>query len=156
MGLQEGIFAVKLCELEQEYGRLQSRLHLFEGKDAAQAQQEITRLQDEYRGRKLLLDERVRSSRSHAVGELAKAQLEYGQRVERILREELPDEMHGRNQSCAEDQAKAMTLFAEYAIDFATQAMRQALGSALSAVVLHQRAAQEAETKYPEKENEHE
>lgn len=156
MGLQEGIFAVKLCELEREYGRLQSRLRLLEGKDAARAQQEAARLQDEYQECKLLLDERVRSSRSHAVGELAKAQLEYGQRVERILQEELPNEMRGRNQSCAEDQAEAMTLFTEYAIDFATQAMRQALGSALSAVVLHQRAAQEAETKYPEKENEHE
>ena len=155
MGLKEGIFAVKLCELEQEYGRLQSRIHLFEGKDAAQAQQEITRLQDEYREHKLLLDERTRSSRSPAVASLAEAQLEYGQRVEQILHEELPNEMRGRNQSCAEDQAEAMTLYAEYAIDFATQAMRQALAAALSAVVLQQRAEQEAE-KYAEKENRHE
>lgn len=144
MGLKEGIFAVKLCELEQEYGRLQSRVHLFEGKDAAQAQQEILRLQDECREHKLLLDERIRSSRSSAVSSLSKAQLEYGQRVEQILNEELPNEMRGRNQSCAEDQAEVMTLYAEYAIDFATQSMRQALAAALSAVVLQQRAEQEA------------
>lgn len=155
MGLKEGIFAVKLCELEQEYGRLQSRVHLFEGKDAAQAQQEILRLQDEYREHKLLLDERIRSSRSSAVSSLSKAQLEYGQRVEQILNEELPNEMRGRNQSCAEDQAEVMTLYAEYAIDFATQSMRQALAAALSAVVLQQRAEQEAK-KYAEKENRHE
>ena len=155
MGLKEGIFAVKLCELEQEYGRLQSRIHLFEGKDAAQAQQEILRLQDECREHKLLLDERIRSSRSSAVSSLSKAQLEYGQRVERILNEELPNEMRGRNQSCAEDQAEVMTLYAEYAIDFATQSMRQALAAALSAVVLQQRAEQEAK-KYAEKENRHE
>ena len=155
MGLKEGIFAVKLCELEQEYGRLQSRIHLFEGKDAAQAQQEILRLQDEYREHKLLLDERIRSSRSSAVSSLSKAQLEYGQRVEQILNEELPNEMRGRNQSCAEDQAEVMTLYAEYAIDFATQSMRQALAAALSAVVLQQRAEQEAK-KYEEKENRHE
>lgn len=155
MGLKEGIFAVKLCELEQEYGRLQSRIHLFEGKDAAQAQQEILRLQDECREHKLLLDERIRSSRSSAVSSLSKAQLEYGQRVERILNEELPNEMRGRNQSCAEDQAEVMTLYAEYAIDFATQSMRQALAAALSAVVLQQRAEQEAK-KYEEKENRHE
>lgn len=155
MGLKEGIFAVKLCELEQEYGRLQSRVHLFEGKDAAQAQQEILRLQDECREHKLLLDERIRSSRSSAVSSLSKAQLEYGQRVERILNEELPNEMRGRNQSCAEDQAEVMTLYAEYAIDFATQSMRQALAAALSAVVLQQRAEQEAK-KYAEKENRHE
>ncbi len=155
MGLKEGIFAVKLCELEQEYGRLQRRIHLFEGKDAAQAQQEILRLQDEYREHKLLLDERIRSSRSSAVSSLSKAQLEYGQRVEQILNEELPNEMRGRNQSCAEDQAEVMTLYAEYAIDFATQSMRQALAAALSAVVLQQRAEQEAK-KYAEKENRHE
>lgn len=155
MGLKEGIFAVKLCELEQEYGRLQSRIHLFEGKDAAQAQQEILRLQDECREHKLLLDERIRSSRSSAVSSLSKAQLEYGQRVEQILNEELPNEMRGRNQSCAEDQAEVMTLYAEYAIDFATQSMRQALAAALSAVVLQQRAEQEAK-KYAEKENRHE
>ena len=154
MGLKEGIFAVKLCELEQEYGRLQSRVHLFEGKDAAQAQQEILRLQDECREHKLLLDERIRSSRSSAVSSLSKAQLEYGQRVEQILNEELPNEMRGRNQSCAEDQAEVMTLYAEYAIDFATQSMRQALAAALSAVVLQQRAEQEAK-KYAEKENRH-
>lgn len=155
MGLKEGIFAVKLCELEQEYGRLQRRIHLFEGKDAAQAQQEILRLQDECREHKLLLDERIRSSRSSAVSSLSKAQLEYGQRVEQILNEELPNEMRGRNQSCAEDQAEVMTLYAEYAIDFATQSMRQALAAALSAVVLQQRAEQEAK-KYEEKENRHE
>lgn len=155
MGLKEGIFAVKLCELEQEYGRLQSRIHLFEGKDAAQAQQEILRLQDECREHKLLLDERIRSSRSSAVSSLSKAQLEYDQRVEQILNEELPNEMRGRNQSCAEDQAEVMTLYAEYAIDFATQSMRQALAAALSAVVLQQRAEQEAK-KYAEKENRHE
>lgn len=155
MGLKEGIFAVKLCELEQEYGRLQSRIHLFEGKDAAQAQQEILRLQDECREHKLLLDERIRSSRSSAISSLSKAQLEYGQRVEQILNEELPNEMRGRNQSCAEDQAEVMTLYAEYAIDFATQSMRQALAAALSAVVLQQRAEQEAK-KYEEKENRHE
>ena len=155
MGLKEGIFAVKLCELEQEYGRLQSRIHLFEGKDAAQAQQEILRLQDECREHKLLLDERIRSSRSSAVSSLSKAQLEYGQRVEQILNEELPNEMRGRNQSCAEDQAEVMTLYAEYAIDFATQSMRQALAAALSAVVPQQRAEQEAK-KYEEKENRHE
>ena len=155
MGLKEGIFAVKLCELEQEYGRLQSRVHLFEGKDAAQAQQEILRLQDEYREHKLLLDEQIRSSRSSAVSSLSKAQLEYGQRVEQILNEELPNEMRGRNQSCAQDQAGVMTLYAEYAIDFATQSMRQALAAALSAVVLQQRAEQEAK-KYAEKENRHE
>ena len=143
MGVQQGIFAVKLCELEKEYGRLQCRIHLFQGKDAASAKKELARLQDEYREQRLLLDERIHTSRSPVVASLAAAQLEYGQRVERILKEELPDEMRGRNQSYTADQAEALALYAEYAIGFATQAMRQALIAALSAMVLEQRAEQE-------------
>ena len=148
---KEGPFAVKLCELEQEYGLLRSRLRLFDEKDADRIQREIARLREEYRERELLLEERVRSSRLPAAAELAKAQLEYGHRVERILNVELPGEMRGRNRSCAEDRAEAMALYAEYAIDFATQAMRQALAAALSAMELQQRAEQEAQ-KHSEKE----
>ena len=55
MGLSQGIFAVKLYELEQEYGRMQSRLRLVQEKDVKQLQEELDRLQDEYQERKLLL-----------------------------------------------------------------------------------------------------
>ena len=44
----------------------------------------------------------------------------------------------------AEDQAEAMSLYAEYAIDFATQAMRYALITALSAMILQRRSEHEA------------
>ena len=57
MGLSQGIFAVKLYELEQEYGRMQSRLHLFQERDTRQLQGELNRLQDEYQECKLLLQE---------------------------------------------------------------------------------------------------
>ena len=142
MGLGQSFFAVKLCELEQEYRQLQSRLRLFQEKDAERLQMELGRLQDEYHEKRLLLNERIRASRSLAVAALAQAQLDFGLRAERILNEELPNEMRGRNQSSAEDQAEAMSLYAEYAIDFATQAMRYALIAALHAVVLQRKADQ--------------
>ena len=140
MGLQQGIFAVKLCELEEEYGRLHSRIRLFQEKGGEASQGELERILDEYRERRMLLDERIRTSRSSAVAALAQAQLDFGERMEQILREELPDEMRGRNQSDAEDRAEAMSLYAEYAIDFATQATRYALVAALSAIILQQKA----------------
>lgn len=140
MGLKHGIFAVKLCELEREYGRLQSRIHLLQAKEPTQVQEELERLLDEYRERKYLLDERVQASRSPVVAALAQAQLEFAAHAEQILTDDLPNEMRGRNQSDAEDQAEAMSLYAEYAIDFATQAMRYALIASLSAIVLQQKA----------------
>ena len=140
MGLKQGIFAVKLCELEREYGRLQSRIHLLQAKEPTQVQEELERLLDEYRERKYLLDERVQASRSPVVAALAQAQLEFAAHAEQILTDDLPNEMRGRNQSDAEDQAEAMSLYAEYAIDFATQAMRYALIASLSAIVLQQKA----------------
>ena len=140
MGLKQGIFAVKLCELEREYGRLQSRIHLLQAKEPAQVQEELERLLDEYREHKYLLDERVQASRSPVVAALAQAQLEFAAHAEQILTDDLPNEMRGRNQSDAEDRAEAMSLYAEYAIDFATQAMRYALIASLSAIVLQQKA----------------
>lgn len=140
MGLKQGIFAVKLCELEREYGRLQSRIHLLQAKEPTQVQEELEGLLDEYRERKYLLDERVQASRSPAVAALAQAQLEFAAHAEQILTDDLPNEMRGRNQSDAEDRAEAMSLYAEYAIDFATQAMRYALIASLSAIVLQQKA----------------
>ena len=140
MGLKHGIFAVKLCELEREYGRLQSRIHLLQAKEPTQVQEELERLLDEYRERKYLLDERVQASRSPVVAALAQAQLEFAAHAEQILTDDLPNEMRVRNQSDAEDRAEAMSLYAEYAIDFATQAMRYALIASLSAIVLQQKA----------------
>ncbi|WP_295630395.1 hypothetical protein [uncultured Intestinimonas sp.] len=146
MKTQNGIFAYKLCELEEEYGRLQSRIYLFQSKDEAQVQKELDQLRDEGREHQLLLDERIRASRSPAVAALAQAQLEFGRRVEQVLHEELPDEMRGRNQTSAEDQSEAMSLFAEYAIDFATQSMRYALIAALSAIALQRKAERKTDT----------
>ena len=140
MELQQGLFAVKLRELEREYGRLQSRIHLFQRKDAAQVQQELDRLQDEYREQELLLEEYVRASHTPVMAALAQAQLDYNLCVEEILRGTFAEHTPFPNESIAADRAETAALFAECAIDFATQSMRQALAAAFAAILLQQQA----------------
>lgn len=122
MELRHGIFAVKLCELEQEYGRLLSRLQLLQGKDAARIRWEREQMQEEYREHGLLLEETARSCRSHTMAHLTELQQNYERQMTEILES---DHRTG--------QAETLTLASEYAIDFATQAMRYALLTALRA-----------------------
>ena len=109
MKIKEGMFAVKLYELEQQYGRMQSRLHLCQQDDHQKIRRELQRATEEYQEDELLLKKNVENSRSPAVAALAEAQLEYSRRVKEIY-----------------DR--------EYAIDFAVQSMRYALMTTLKAI----------------------
>lgn len=135
MELEHGIFAVKLCELEQEYGRLQSRMQLFQRKKPEQVHQERERLQDEYREHDLLLGEMAKSCRSHAMAGLAELQRDYERRVETLLQAGLTEHSES-DRADREGRAEVMTLYAEFTIDFATQMMRHALITALNALEL--------------------
>ena len=133
MELRDGMFAVKVCELERQYGLLQTRLELCQGADHSKIRQILQEGLDEYRENALLLEKRTEGCRSPAVAELSAAQRDYTRRVEEILREKLPRLMHGEEDPM-EEQAEAVALYAEYAIDFAGQAMRGALLAALMAM----------------------
>lgn len=135
MEVASGIFAVKLCELEREYGRLQSRIQLSQEKDPEQLHQALERLQDEYNEQQLLLEQTVKGCRLKEVGQLADVQREYGRQLERILKERVA----AAAADGEERQAEAVTLYAEYAIDFATQAMRYSLMAALLAMEMQAR-----------------
>ena len=145
MKLGQELFSVKLHELKQEYGRLQTRIRLFSTQDTEQARRELAQLQDEYQQQDLLLDERIRACRSPCAASLAAAQSDYDRRVEQILLEELPNSMRGHNRTCTQDQAEAASLYAEYAIDFAAQSMRHALIGVMTAAILQQRADYEGD-----------
>lgn len=134
MKLNEGIFAAKLYELEQQYGRMQSRLHLCQQEDHKKIRQELQRASDEYKENELLLKSNVESSRSPAVTALADAQLGYFQTAEKILEQELPDYLRSETEPASASQAEAFALYAEYAIDFAVQSVKYALLSALKAI----------------------
>ncbi len=138
MKLSEGMFAVKLYELEREYGRMQSRLRLCQQDNHQKIRQELQRVTEEYQEDELLLLNNVENSRSPAVAALADAQLDYSRRAEKILEQELPEYLQDEDGSApeegAEHQAEAAALYAEYAIDFAVQSMRYALMTALKAM----------------------
>ena len=136
MELKQGIFAVKLCELEKEYGLLQSTISLCQGKNPHEIHRKLEQVQEACRLQEQLLDLSVRSCSLPAVSALAKAQLDYGKKAKTLFFTELQKDMEGKNQTPAQDRAEAAALYAEYAIDFATLAMRYALSCALSSMEL--------------------
>lgn len=148
MKINEGMFAVKLYELERQYGRMQSRLRLCQQDDHQKIRQELQRVMEEYQEDELLLNN-VENSRSPAVAALAGAQLDYSRRAEEILEQELPEYLRDEDGSAPEEgakhQAEAAALYAEYAIDFAVQSMRYALMTALKAMDM-QMDSEEAKT----------
>ena len=125
MELRDGMFAVKLCELEHQYGLLRSRLELCQGADREKIRHLLADVLDDYRENALLLE--------RSVAELAGVQRDYSKRMEELLRDRLPRLMHGEEDP-QEERAEAAALFAEYAIDFAAQAVRSALLAALAAM----------------------
>ena len=135
MELRDGIFAVKLCELEHQYGLLRSRLELCQGADHERVRRLLGDVLEEVRENGLLLERSAGSARSPAAAELAAAQRDYVRRVESILREKLPRLLRDGERP-KEEQAEAAALFAEYAMDFAAQSMRGALAAALTALDL--------------------
>ena len=129
-------FSTKLRELEQEHERIRSRLRLCQQEDRRQVLQELDCLTREIDETDAALQQAADTSHSPAVAALSAAQLEYEDRVGRILREKLPRYLHCSATDAASDRAEAAALYAEYAMDFAAQAMRRALQSALAAVEL--------------------
>ena len=85
----------------------------------------------------------VKEGRSPAVAALSGVQLDYMKRMEELLQKELPEDLHGKNHTAAIDHAEAAALYAEYAMDFATLSMRQALAAALAELL---QAAENQET----------
>lgn len=68
---------------------------------------------------------------------LAEIQRDYGRQTEEVLQLAGGGDGDG---SSSRDRAEAMTLYAEFAIDFAVQTMRYALIAALGALELQMRA----------------
>ena len=147
MKINEGMFAIKLYELEQQYGRMQSRLRLCQQEDHPKIRQELQKAIDEYKENELLLQKNVEGSRSPAVAALAGAQLEYCRTVRKILERELPNYLRSEANTASEDKAEAAALYGEYAIDFAVQSARYALIAALKAMDLQMNTEKHEEEK---------
>ena len=133
MNIDESVFAYKLYEMEEQYGKLQCRIRTCErgGKDKIHS--ELERAREEYAENSMLLEEKARSCRSPAVARLTQVQLDYRRKVEELKKQVVSD-LHSDESSLDEDKSEAGMLYAEFAMDFATLAMQQALISALSAL----------------------
>ena len=136
MKLSQEIFAIKLYEMEQEYGRLQSRLRSCEQEDHKKIREELEKAKDDYKEHALALQRSAEGSRSLAVAELAQAQLEFSRKMQNLLKGRLEKHFRSEESNTAEDRAEAATLYAEYAIDLAAQTMRYALVASLAAIDL--------------------
>lgn len=135
MDINQELLAVKLYEMEKQYGKLLSRIRICGQEDREKLQGELEKAIDEYREHALTLQKDVENSRSKAVAELARTQLECSRKMEELLRDgKLEEYLHSADSSRAEDRAEAVSLYAEFAIDYAVQTIQYALISALSAM----------------------
>ncbi len=126
--MRNGLFAIKLYELEKSYAHLQSRIEICQTANHERIQNEIHKLTDETIENELLLQKAAKSSRTPLAARLAEAQLTYSRETQNILNEAL------KQINDSEDQMDAAALYAEYAIDQATQAMKYALLAVLTAL----------------------
>ena len=131
---QEGAFAIKLSQLEHQCGQTLTRLRLYQERDHQKIREELKQVLGAYQENEHLLQKAVNTGRSPAVAALSGAQLNYDRRVREILRNELPGYLHERGGNFTADQVETISLYGEYAIDFAAQAMRYAHLVVLSAI----------------------
>lgn len=133
MNIDESVFAFKLYELEEQYGKLQCRVRVCEEEGRDKIHSELQKAEDEFEENTLLLKEKVKSCRSGAVAKLSQAQLDYRQKIEE-MKKQLVKDLHSDDSSPEEDEKEAGMLYAEFAMDFATLSVQQALISALRAL----------------------
>lgn len=124
---REGIFSIKLYELSRQFALLQSRLQLAQTSGHRQIQEGLQEMTKEWEENELILKNQMSASRSPAAARLAKAQAEYCENVKDILNRFI-------NEGDKDEKPEAAALYAEYAADFAIQAMRQALLAAYFAI----------------------
>lgn len=134
MKTNQDIFTAKLHELEQQYECLRKRLKICTAQSHRQIHRELESAKQEYNSLELCLKQIVKNSRSPAVSSLAKVQLEYSQKTERLLKDQITADLHSDANTPGEDREEASALYAEYAIDFASMAVKYALLASLSAL----------------------
>lgn len=131
--MRQSFLTVKLHELEQQQGKLQTGIRICQKESIEEIKKEIREVETECEEQDLLLEQSVKNACSKAVSELADAQLAYDEKVKKISDKTLPESICGRG-SLKEGSAEANMLYAEYCIDFAIRAAKNALRAALIAV----------------------
>ena len=125
------ILSVKLCELEDQFSRLSSRVHLSETAGHEQLQQEMMALSKECAETKLTLQKKLQMSKAEMVAVLASTYKEIEQALQ-TSRLKLQEQAADRDHSDA--LAEEKILIAEYALDFAALAANRALLLSMEAI----------------------
>lgn len=125
------ILSVKLCELEEQFSRLSSRIHLSEMAGHLQLQQEISTLRRECDETELTLRTKLRCSRAGTVSILADS---YGEVERSVQRAKTALQKQATRSGSPEAAAEEKILLAEYALDFALQGANRALLLAMEAI----------------------
>ena len=149
--MNQSPFYAKIFELQQDDQLLQNCLELCHRTDPRALHQQMDAIRQEAEETTRRLQDDIRSSRSPAISRLAQAQRSYYLTVQSLIECTLPSDLHSEVSSPGEDQAEAITLCAEYALDFARQSIRHALYIALAAVDAQQN--QDAHTPKQEEES---
>lgn len=126
-----GILSAKLCELEDQIARMQSRIQISESSSLQRIYSETEALKEECRESRMALEGRLDHSRAEMVKKLAAAYKEIEQIVQRA------DEAIKRDTCSEEDEemsAENKLLLAEYQLDFSLLAANQALLASLDAI----------------------
>ena len=131
--MEQSFLTVKLYEMERQYGKMQARIRLCQKEDTKALRKELKEIQAECEEEDLLLRQSVDTARSRGVAALSEAQLVYDKQISEIWEKVLPDSVHGRD-TWQEEKAEAGMLYAEYSIDFALRAAKNALYAALAAI----------------------
>lgn len=125
------ILSVKLCELENQLARLNSRIHLSETADHDRLRQEITTLSKEFAESELTLQKKLQFSKAEIITALAN---NYGE-IEQIIQKATSElEKHTSSSVNADTATEQKILLAEYALDFTFQAANRALLLSLEAI----------------------
>lgn len=144
--MAHGILSAKLYELDKKISRMHSRIQLGESADHDQILVEVTELRRECAEEALTLQDKLRLSKVREVARLSTAYAN----VKKTIR----DAIEGIENDGAEDEDAAFTserkiLFAEYALDFAMQAVDCALlvsMKALDAEMVRREKEEDADT----------
>lgn len=134
MNIDKSVFAYKLYEMEEQYGKLQCRIRICEQGDRRRIHSELEKAEDEYKENTLLLEKKARVCRSPAVTRLTQAQIDYRRKIGDTMKKQVMKDLHSEESTPEQDEREADMLYAEFAMDFATLAMQQALISALAAL----------------------
>lgn len=125
------ILSIKLCELEDQFARLNSRIRLSETANPEQLQQEIKALQQECAEDELSLRKKLQLSRAEIASTISHTYTEIENAIH-CSKEKLQGQ--AARQLDSDARIESQILLAEYALDFSAQAANRALLLALQAI----------------------